>query len=318
VPSAHIPPISGLTDTDNAKRFIARHGHQVKYCHNWSQWLIWNGKRWLPDDTGLVKRYAMLTAEAIILEAANLPDTDSNQPARQAIERFAKHSKNLSMLNAMLDLAKNFQEIAVTSKDLDSDPYLFNCQNGTIDLRTGEMRPHNSRDLLTKMSPVIYDPSAQCPRWLKFLGEVFDGDAKVVEYVQRVLGCALTGIPEKAFFVLVGEGNNGKTTLLEAFRNVMGEDYSAVVKVDALLENLYGNGGSNEAHIARLEGKRFVTASEPRQDRKFNESLMKDMTGGENKIAAKRLYQNPFEFQPQFKMFIDANHKPKVSAEEMV
>lgn len=192
----------------------------------------------------------------------------------------------------------------------DRDPWLFNCANGTLDLRKGGLRSHSREDLLTKISPVEYWPDAKCPVWEAFLRRVFNGDNDLIEFMQKAIGYALTGcVTEKALFPLYGTGDNGKTTLLEAVRTVMG-DYAGMVYIEALMKK--AQVAEKERAFADLLGKRFVTSSEAADGQALHEARVKHLTGM-GKLSGRRIYGSAFEFDPQFKLFIDANHKPVVS-----
>src|SRR5262249_15614311 len=157
-------------------------------------------------------------------------------------------------------------------EELDRNPFVLNCKNGTLDLQTGQLRKHRHIDLLTKITPVEFSASAACPTFNTFLRRITDGDADLMSFLQRIFGYALTGsVKEKAFFIFVGEGDNGKTTLLEAFRYVVG-DYAGQIPIDSLLKS---NDTKIPTDVAQLNQKRFITFSEPPEGRSFNSSLMK-------------------------------------------
>jgi putative DNA primase/helicase len=193
--------------------------------------------------------------------------------------------------------------------DLDKDPLLFNCQNGTLDLKTGKLRRHERSDLITKLSPVKYDVKAKCPTFLTFLDTIFGGDKDLIAYVQRAVGHALTGnVSEKALFILFGDGDNGKTTLLEAIRYIMG-DYASVIDIDVLMQT--SQSSERQYAIAGLLGKRYVTSSEAEEGQRLKEATVKNLTGM-GRQTARRIYGSPFDFEPQYKLFIDANYKPVI------
>src|SRR5262249_43103745 len=162
----------------NAKRLVERHGADMHYCHPWKVWLTWDGRRWAEDDTGEAVRRVKDTQAAfhaeVKAEIAALDGVVNHAERKAALSRLldmVKHAlrwEDAKRIFACLDLARSEPSIPVTPGQLDADPWLFNCLNGTLDLRTGELRPHRRADLLTKMAPVEYDPSARCPLWLKF------------------------------------------------------------------------------------------------------------------------------------------------------
>jgi putative DNA primase/helicase len=202
-------------------------------------------------------------------------------------------------------------EVAISAADFDCDPWLLNCYNGTIDLRTGNLRAHSPIDLITKLCPVDFDPNAPCERFAAFLSRILGHQPGLVDYVQRVLGYALTGlVREKACFCLFGDGNNGKTTLLELVRHIVG-DYAAQVMIDSLMTRRSQESNTSMADLADIRGARFVTTSETEEGQRLAEGKLKFLTGM-SEIKTCRKYENPVTFAPTHKIFMDANHRPVV------
>ena len=213
-----------------------------------------------------------------------------------------------------------------SASDFDKDPWTLNTENGTVDLRTGTLRPHTPEDLLSKMIPVRYDSRAACPQFMAFLYRLMgshpdasEGDhikaEQMVTYLQKAFGCAATGKPEKLLFVLYGEGNNGKTTLLEVIRDALGDkEYAGQVQVDSLMirpkEALANNAVNTD--LADLQGCRFVSSSEVEQGQRLSLSRVKYLTGL-GQIKARRLRENMITFRPTYKLFLDCNHKPVIA-----
>jgi putative DNA primase/helicase len=193
--------------------------------------------------------------------------------------------------------------------ELDSDPWLLNCANGTINLRTGELRPHNRRDLITKLAPVVYEPDARHPVWDAHIEHVTRGDLEFADYLQRAAGYCLTGKAEEEKLLLFSGGTaTGKTTHLEAMKSAMG-DYAATADFETFLR--VGNSRGPRNDIARLAGVRLVSASEVPPGRLFDDSALKQLTGGDT-ISARFLYGEFFEYKPQFTICLAANHPPSV------
>jgi putative DNA primase/helicase len=250
-----------LTDLGNARRLVARHGHDLRYCPAWRRWYVWDGKRWASDTTGEVVRRAKETVRAIHAEAAHIVDEETYLD----VVRWAMKSESRSAIAAMIDLAKSELGIPLMPDALDMNPSLLNVHNGTLDLKTGDLRPHRRQDLITKLAPVAYDPQAACPTWLAFLDRIFDHKPALIEFLQRAFGYALTGdTSEQVLFFCYGPGANGKSTLLETLRAVLGNDYSQHTPTSTLLVRTVGSAIPND--VARLKGARFVTAIGSRPD----------------------------------------------------
>lgn len=292
------------TDVGNAARLVRRFGDDIRFCHATGVWLIWDAKRWRPDDSGRIVRLCKKTALSILDEAKKLTGDELTEHTR-----WARKSQSRERLTAMAALAQS--EVAVTPDELDADAWAFNCRNGTIDLRTGELRPHRQADLITKLAPVEYDPSAQCPRFLRFLGEIFGGDAELIEFVQRWHGHALTGdIREQLLLIYHGEGGNGKSVLLDTITHVMG-DYAGEAPPDLLVVRKHPE---HPTEIADLLGKRLVVASETERGAELRLQLVKRITGNE-RLKARRMRQDYFEFARTHKLILVTNNRPVIREE---
>lgn len=295
------------TDMGNAARLVRRHGKNIRYCHSWGKWVIWNGKRWEPDDTGHIVGLAKDAVLAIFDEAKDAPGPET----QKAIAAWAAKSQSSSRLTAMIDLARN--EVPVRPGDLDANPMLLNVQNGTVDLRTGELRPPRQDDYLTKICGANYRSDATAPVFRQFLARIFRTHSALVEYVQKVLGYASCGLTsEQALFFAYGQGRNGKTTLFDIVMHVLG-DYAS--KADRELLTAI-DGTAHPANIADLQGRRMVICSETNEGRRFDEARLKDLTG-ETRIKARFLYGQFFEFIATHKLFLYSNHKPLVRGTDM-
>ncbi len=293
-----------LTDLGNAERLVRRYGTDIRYCAQLSGWLCWDGKRWARDMTGEVQRMAQQVARGLYAEAAACAD----KRRRRAIAGFARACESAARQRAMLDLAWSQPGIAVLPEVFDAQPWLFNCANGTLDLRTGELRPHAREDMLTVLCPTPYDPEASYPLWFEFQEQITNGDMELLCHKQRAYGYALTGVTiEQCLFILYGTGANGKSTELGVIREVLGDDYALHTPTETLLVRDRAGGIPND--VARLRGARYVTAVEAEGGRRLAESLIKQMTGGDP-IAARFMRAEWFEFMPTHKLFLAVNHKP--------
>jgi putative DNA primase/helicase len=206
-----------------------------------------------------------------------------------------------------LRLAK--ADLAVSAEELDTDPMLLNVENGTVDLRTGSLRPHLPEDLITKLAPVEFDPVAEASRFMKFLKQTLV-DAKLIAFVQRFLGYSLTGsTKQRALSVLHGVGKNGKSTLVEVFQDLMG-DYSTTTNPDVVMRHRNGDATAQYA-LAELKGVRLVSVSETKRGVELEEATVKQITGNDT-ISARAPYGKPFTYRPQFKLWLSTNHKPEI------
>src|SRR5215203_1518409 len=289
------------TDLGNSERFVDAHHDSVLWCPARKSFLCWGGKQYAWDERGDVVKLAHATARSIFHEAA---DAESEEE-QKAITKWALASQNESRINAMLSQSKPY--LAVGMEELDRDPWLVNCQNGTLDLRTGKLKDHDPGDRITKIVPVDYDPDAPAPRFKRFLKEALMDDA-LIKFVKRYSGYTLSGITrERLLTILYGFGKNGKTTLAELLRDVMG-DYATNTDTETLLMKRYQGVGND---VAALKGARFVSAAEVEQGRRLAESKVKQLTGRDT-VTARFLFGEPFNFTPEFKLWLSTNNKPVI------
>ena len=288
-----------FTDVGNALRLAARFKKEIKYVPSWG-WFRWTGTRWSRDKTGHVERCAKQIIEDMFVRAEQL----KNKKLAQALKKHAKRCEANARIKAMIGLAKTESSLVATPEQFDRDQWLFNCSNGTLNLRTGYLRKHRSRDFLTRLSPVEYDASAECPRWLSFLDRIMKGDEELIEFLQRAIGYSLTGdTGAQCFFILFGAGANGKTTFLEVIRRLFG-DYGRQTPSDTLMLK---RPGAIPNDLARLRGVRFVTATETEANRHLGEEQVKQLTGSDI-VVARFLHREFFEYRPAFKIFLATNH----------
>jgi putative DNA primase/helicase len=297
---------ANYTDVGNAKRLVRSYGADIRYCHAWGKWLIWDGARWQIDETGDIERLAKKTVAALFGEAATLSDE-----AREKFVRHALKSEQEQRIKAMIALARSEPGVPVRPNQLDVHPFLLNVLNGTLDLRSGKLREPRREDLITKLVPVAYDPVAKAPAFTRFIVEVMCGRRDLIRYLQRALGYALTGsTSEQVFFVLYGSGANGKSTLLTLIHNLLGPDYAMDTPADTFSAKQFGDGIPND--LARLKGSRFVTAVEL-EGRKLDEPKLKRITG-QDQITARFMRAEFFQFTAELKLFIACNEMPTIDS----
>ncbi|MEX0418110.1 phage/plasmid primase, P4 family [Bacillus sp. C30] len=280
-----------LTELGNAERIAYEYGHVVKYVNEMG-WFIWDGKRWRLDTKKEIER---ITAK--VLRGLYKSEDELEVKWARACER-----RNIRM-NSIKDL---MPLVPGDRKEFDVHKYLFNVENGVVNLQTGKLQPHERNLYLSKITNATFDEQAKCPTWLTFLEQIFLGDTELIEYMQRLIGYSLTGcISEQIMVFLVGGGSNGKSTFINTIKDLMGE-YGKQAKSDTFIKKKE-TGANND--IARLAGARFVSAIESEEGERLADSFVKQITGGEP-VLARFLRQEYFEFVPEFKVFFTTNHKP--------
>lgn len=297
------------TDMGNARRFVASFGHMVRYVHVWGAWLIWDGMRWRRDEVGAVADLAKRTVKSMWAEVGDIEDDD----ARKEFIKWIYRSEGAARLIALLEVAKSEPEIARHHSKFDSNPWLFNCLNGTLDLKSGMLRPHAQSDLITKLAPVEYRKGATLPLWDKFLRDTTGGEAQLRDFLQRAVGYTLTGVTdEEKLFFAHGPSRTGKSTFFEALKSALG-DYAQTADFETFLARPQVGGIRND--IADLLGSRFVASVEVDDGKRLAQGLMKVLTGSDT-IKARHLYKEAFSFVPTFKLWLAANDAPKVDASD--
>jgi putative DNA primase/helicase len=304
------------TDIGNGERLAATHGKNLRWDNTRKVWLIWDSQRWAVDTKLVIQSLCKATAIAIRCEASNIPAKDEGRDDGKALFIHAVKSQSRSSLSAMEERAKSEKGICATAADFDNDKDLLNCANGTIDLRTGNLRPHNQGDMLTKLTPVEYHPDCRCPRWERFLQDATGHDAEFIAFLQVLAGYILTGhTREDICAFLYGPGGTGKSTFLQSIRVAMG-DYAAEVNPDLLTKSICaGDANRPTPALATLAGVRLAAGSELEKDRKLADALVKRCTGGEA-VTARNLHSGNFTFEPQFKIVLSMNHCPETSFDD--
>lgn len=292
-------------DTGNAERMYDLFGKSLRYSYENKVWYFWNGKVWAEDKTGKIKRLADETLENMKKEAYKEEDADK----QLAMLKWINKSSSSGAKDNMIRETQHIGCVPILVSEMDTQPDLINCQNGIINLRNGELLAHDANFLCTKIANCEYDVSGAVPElWMKFLEDITQGDKELQEYLQKAVGYSLTGsIKEQCLFFLYGGGRNGKSTFLDIISELAGT-YSSHAQSETIMTKAQ-LGNNTLSDVARLKGARFVTTVEPNDNVKLNEGLVKQLTGGD-KVTARFLYGKEFEFTPEFKIWLGANHKP--------
>ncbi|MEA1910993.1 MAG: phage/plasmid primase, P4 family, partial [Spirochaetota bacterium] len=277
---------------------------EIRFCGPWKKWVIWDGSRWKRDDENLIYQMGINTIKGMYKKSI----ANKTKDEAIAMMEHAGRSESVRKIEAMVRVTSWNKDINILPEILDRHSFIFNCRNGMIDLNSGRLLPHEKERMITKISPVIYDPEAECPVWKKFLKEIFDKNKELINFIQRALGWALTGDNgSQAMFILYGNGANGKSTFINTVMKLMG-DYATSTPTETFMQKK-GDQASND--IARLKGTRFVSAMEAEYGGKLAEAVVKRLTG-DDVISARFLYGEFFDFLPTFKIFMATNHKPKI------
>lgn len=293
------------TDLGNAELFVAQNGRKVRYCTPKKSWYVWTGKRWQPDEKDYVRELMKLTIRSIYAEAAKIEDKSD----RGNMANWAKQSEAAYRMDAALKLAKSDEAVAILPKSFDADDWLLNCENGTINLKTGELNPHNPDDTISRICPVYYDREATFGMWDKFLSNALDENEEMLMWLAKAIGYSVTGdVSEEKMFFIHGNTATGKSTFTEAIKVVLG-DYAQTADFETFLRR--SQVGDTRNDVARLEGARFVVSNEVDEGKRLAEGLVKSLTGGDT-ITARFLYQEQFEFKCKAKLWLAANHAPQI------
>lgn len=288
-----------------AERFVTAYAHRLLFIHGIG-WHYWSGTHWVEDKNGKARRRVVALLKEIRHEAVDMPANKGT-----ALRKDAEKCESNGGITGVLELAKHMHPMTVSAEAVNGNPYLFNATNGTINLKTGQVQPHNPRNMITKCAGTALRPDAYSSLFSEFLEEVLP-DEDVRRYLQRVFGVAMLGeVLEHNLPILTGTGGNGKGVCYEAVLKAFG-DYGITVDPQLIMKTKHER---HATFMADLHGARLVVTSETDEGAVIAASTVKRLTGGD-KIRANRMRENPFEFSPSHSLIYVTNHKPKVSAED--
>lgn len=295
-----------LNDTGNAQRFVDRFGDGIKYNFDNKCWVIWDGKTWVKDIKQIVKSKVDIMIEEMKEDVVN---ESSDKIASELLKNIKRLSSN-SGKEAMLKEAMHIGDIPTINADYDKFKYLLNCANGIVDLKNGTIIPHDKKYMMSKNTNIVCDLDNEPTLWKKTINDIFKGSTELIKFVKKAVGYSLTGdTKEQCLFQCYGNGSNGKSVFLNTLYRCLG-DYIINSQVDSILTRHNASNGAS-SDIARMNGARFVRTNEPSEGARFNEGLIKQLTGGDT-ITARFLYGGEFEFQPEGKIWIACNSKINV------
>lgn len=300
-------------DMGNTERFLYTFKENVLYSYVNKCWYYWNNKYWTEDTLGKIHSMADYIANNIYKEPLYVSDPNDEKLIEEARKALTKHVKYTRQFKGKSNMIQDVQHhVSIEQSVFDKDGNLFNTHNGFLDLNTGILTPHEfgKNKYFTRISNTEYQPSALCPIWEQFLDEIFEGNKELIDYLQRAVGYSLSSsTTEQVMFILLGNGKNGKSVLLNLLHEVLGS-YAMNIQPQTLA--IKNGGQAANQDVARLKGARFVTTTEPNQGMKFDEGTIKQITGGDT-VTARFLYGKEFEFKPEFKIWMATNHKPIIT-----
>lgn len=315
LPELYMDKYYTYDDTGNADRFTDIFKDRVLYSYTNKGWYIYDGKRWLFDTLGRINDYFEQSIEVLKKQGmvSNVPMLENEtsedyqkrlKAIRAAYEKHLTYSR--SNRGTVAGIKQSMHKNSVDISEFDGNDMLINLENSVYDMVSGINIPHDATLKFTKKANVNYDESKKCPRWEQFLREIFNDDKDLIKWIQKALGYSLTGkTSEQVMFILNGNGRNGKSVFLDVVSHIFG-DYRTNIQPDSLM--VKNSQGAN-SDIARLKGARFVTTVESNDGMRFNEGLVKQLTGGDT-VTARFLHANEFEFTPKFKVWMATNHRP--------
>lgn len=298
-----------LTDLGNTDRFVKNFSNAVRYVPEAKSFFVYDGKRWVQDiGTKHTSELVDTTVRKIYHEA----ELEYDENTRKQIAKWAIKSEGKKQRDAILNDVK--ARLTKSINDFDAPPWLFNVQNGTVNLNTGQLQPHDPHDYLMKISPINFDPTATCPLWLETLDLFFEKTQAIIDYIQRLFGYSIAGIVKghRVIPYLHGKKRNGKSTIFGTILKIFG-DYGVAVDISTFIESKFGRqAGAATPDLSRLKGKRIAIATEIGEHDKLNEKFLNGISGGDV-ITARNLRADFFDFAATFVVWLFGNNKVRVS-----
>lgn len=294
-----------LTDLSFAEYFVHKYGEKIKYNNQAGKWYVWENEVWIECNKNSNEIHQLVKDS---IDSMYQIATEQTGEDRTAFLNFCKKCESRISIDNMLSLASREKAVNRNESDFDNYPEYYNCNNALIDLSGNKFKiiERDPELLIRQKTGVEYDETAVCPGFLKILDTIFNENKNMIDFIQQAVGYSLTGFTtEDCLFFMYGIGRNGKSTFAEILKSIFGSYYhKANIELIMMQKNV-----SVRNDIADLKGKRLVVTSEIEQGKRLAESLVKDLTGGDD-ITARHLFQEHFTFKPVFKLWIYGNHKP--------
>ena len=278
----------------------------MRYDHGRARWLVWSGHRWRPDEDGKVRRRWLRVLSRRYEKALAIRDEDVRKRTLTAV---ADAGASNAAIEGGLEIAASMEPIATTADAWDPDPWLLGCENGVVDLRTGRLRPGRPEEMISRSAGIVYDPDASCPRWERFLPEVFAGDEELVDWYRLLVGTSLIGVTQELLAIYHGLGNNGKSVAIRVLRRAFG-DYAVVIPVETLV-SAGRRAGEATPDLMALRGARIAFTSEPNQEAKLKGGVLKRLASVDQ-MTGRNLFGGTQTWDPTHTVHLATNHLPAV------
>ena len=303
-----VPPRS-WDDMGMAQRFLDQLPHSFLYSMTDKMWYAYNGSYWEQDNQGLIEKAADEVINNLKNEPLVIQDDADKDKVQNAWQKFIKGERSRSSKVNMINEIKHL--VPVLHSQWDKEKMMLNTPSGYIDLTNGTLHDHDYKKMFTQETGVDYTEKVDCPLWIEFLNQTFQNDQELIHFIQKIVGYSLTGSnAEQVMFILFGNGRNGKSVLLNIIKYISGS-YAKTMNATTIMQKHNNSGQGPTSDIARLEGARLVVSSEANEGDRIDESLIKQMTGGDT-LVARYSYGRDFEFDPVFKLWMATNHMPKI------